>query len=99
MNVGIMGIGMFVGYVRLIPIAHLLHIPFRQLYQLPISQPVFRRWRKGDMQDGLLRIAVCQQVVLKESNARRMSSLGNPNLSEIMRLPERISAVPAVTLS
>ena len=28
-----------------------------------------------------------------------MSSLGNPNLSEIMRLPERISAVPAVTLS
>ena len=33
MNVGIMGIGMFVGYVRLIPIAHLLHIPFRQLYQ------------------------------------------------------------------
>ena len=58
MNVGIMGIGMFVGYVRLIPIAHLLHIPFRQLYQLPISQPVFRAGERGDMQDGLLRIAV-----------------------------------------
>ena len=70
MNVGIMGIGMFVGYVRLIPIAHLLHIPFRQLYQLPISQPVFRCRRKGDMQDGLLRIAVCQQVVLKREQCQ-----------------------------
>ena len=70
MNVGIVGIGMFVGYVRLIPIAHFLHIPFRQLYQLPISQLVFRCRRKGDMQDGLLRIAVCQQVVLKREQCQ-----------------------------
>lgn len=99
MDMGIVCIGMFVGDVRLIPIPHLLHITFRQFCQPPVGQPVFRCWGKGNVQDGLLRIAVCQQVILKESNAKRMSSLGNPSRSEIIRLPERISAVPAATFS
>ena len=83
MDMGIVGIGMFVGDVRLVPIPHLLHITFRQFCQPPVGQPVFRCWGKGNVQDGLLRIAVCQQVILKREQcqtyvpARQSEPVGN----------------------
>ena len=70
MDMGIVCIGMFVGDVRLIPIPHLLHITFRQFCQPPVGQPVFRCRGEGNVQDGLLRIAVCQQVILKREQCQ-----------------------------
>ena len=65
MDVGIVSVGMFVDNVWLVAIPHLFHISCRQFFQLCVAQTVFRCRGKGDMQDGLLRVAVCQQVVLE----------------------------------
>ena len=70
MDVGIVGVGMFVGDVRLVSIAHLPHIPAGQFRQLVVGQLVFRCRGERDMQDGLLRVAVCQQVVLEREQCQ-----------------------------
>ena len=83
MDVGIVCIGMFVGDVRLVPIPHLPHITFRQFCQPLVCQTVFRCRGEGDVQDGFLRVAVCQQVILKREQcqtyvpARQSEPVGN----------------------
>lgn len=70
MDVGIVGVVVFVSDIRLAAISHFLHIPVSQLHQLFIGQVVFRCRRERDMQDGLLRVAVCQQVVLEREQCQ-----------------------------
>ena len=65
MDMGIVCITMLVSNVGLVAISHLLHIILRQFRQLFIGQLVLRCRAECNVQDGLLRVPVCQQVILK----------------------------------
>ena len=65
MDMGIVCITMLVSNVGLVAISHLLHVILRQFHQLFIGQFVLRCRAECNVQDGLLRVPVCQQVILK----------------------------------
>ena len=65
MDMGVVGIGVFVNDIGLVAISHLLHVPLCQLRQLPVRKDILRCRRERDVQDGLFRIPVRQQVVLE----------------------------------
>ena len=65
MDMRIVRITMLVSNVGLVAISHLLHIILRQFCQLSIIKFVLRCRTECDVQDRLLRVPVCQQVILK----------------------------------
>ena len=65
MNMRIVRITVFIGNVGLIAISHLLHVHLCQFCQLSIIKFVLRCRTECDVQDRLLRVPVCQQVILK----------------------------------